>query len=205
MLCFHCVSTLSFTQQEEKNNNNNKKPLLASLQQLILYTLIIICSLRCGVGRQKEGAGCHKQLTEMVPGFTSLFPARAVHCLLIRKGSRVLGRHWASVVWMWFRVELQQEPAWHSRLSQRLLCKQRSLPPFMIYKQYSWVLQQDQEYTIIKHPLGCLACRQRRMSWYCFTSPRRSYPNEKRDVAAFRRRHKQKEGGRQSAIEERQV
>lgn len=104
-----------------------------------------------------------------------------------------------------FGVEQEQEPAWHSWLPQCLFCKQRGPSPSLIYTQHSWVLQQDQEYTIIKHPLGCLAHRQRRMSWYCFVSLRRSYPPERRDEGGLRRRRRQEEGGKQSATEERQV
>lgn len=116
-----------------------------------------------------------------------------------------LGCHWAPAIWIWFGVEQEQEPGWHSWLPQCLFCKQRGPSPFLIYTPHSWVLQQDQEYTIIRHPLGCLAHRQRRMSWYCFVSLRRSYPPERRDEAGSRRRRRQEEGGRQSAAEERQV
>lgn len=113
--------------------------------------------------------------------------------------------HWAPSVWMWFEVEKEQEPAWHLWLPQCLFCKLRGPSAFLIYRQHGWILQQAQEYTIIKHPLGCLAHRQRRMSWCCIVSLRKFLPPEQRDEAGLHRRHRQKEGGRQSATEERQV
>lgn len=143
-----------------------------------------------------------KKLHEIVHGFTSFTPARAVYCLRISSRSQVsLSPISWDVVW----VEKKQEPVWHSWLPQCLLCKLRGPSAFLIYRQHSWILQQDQEYTIIKHPLGCLAHGQRRMSRCCIVSLRKFYPPEQRDKAGLHRRHRQKEGGRQSAMEERQV
>lgn len=79
-----------------------------------------------------------EQLLEITPGSTSLFPARAAAlCLLITSESHAFGHYSASVTWMCFGVEQQQEPGWHSGLSQHLFCKQGSPPTFLIYKQHS--------------------------------------------------------------------
>lgn len=200
-LCYRCLCILSLTRQEEKEDEKNALPMPS--QQFILCTLYLYSAFKAGDG--ERAGGTLMPQNSWLKLLQALHPSSQQGRCTVYLSEADLGCHWAQAVWMWFGVEREQEPAWHSWLLQRLFCKQRGPSPFLIYALCSWVLQQDQEYTIIKHPLGCLAHRQRRMSWYSFVSLRRSYPPERRDEAGLRRRCRQEEGGRQSATEEKQV
>lgn len=172
-------------------------------EQIILCTLIFLQCLRHEVEKMQEGSLMPQRSCMKLCMALHLSPQQVqctVYCISSRSQVSLSPISW-DVVW----VEKKQEPVWHSWLPQCLLCKLRGPSAFLIYRQHSWILQQDQEYTIIKHPLGCLAHGQRRMSRCCIVSLRKFYPPEQRDKAGLHRRHRQKEGGRQSAMEERQV
>lgn len=195
----HLPYFLSLTQQEEEE----KQVLPMFAEQIILCTLIFIQCVRHEVEKKQEGSLMPQRSWMKLCLALHLSSQQGQHTVYLLAAD--LRCHWAPSVWMWFEVDKEQEPAWHSWLPQCLFCKLRGPSAFLIYSQHSWILQRDQEYTIIKYPLGCLAHRQRRMSWYCIVSLRKFYPPEQRDKAGLHRRHRQKEGGRQSTTEERQV
>lgn len=194
----HLPYFLSLTKQEEEE----KQVLPMFAEQIILCTLIFIQCVRHEVEKKQEGS--------LTPQWSWMKLCLALH-LSSQQGRRTvywlaadLRCHWAPSVWMWFEMEKEHEPAWHSWLPQCLFCKLRGPSAFLIYRQHSWILQQDQEYTIIKHPLGCLAHKE---GWTDTAScPWGSFTRlSKGTRLAYTGGTGRRRGGRQSATEERQV